>query len=86
LFSSAGDPSEEHVNEKVHWSVLAKLGRPCNVYGRSEPYNPPNLKEAMTRPGPNLAGKIAAITKEEAALLPPALSELAHAHAPLDSE
>lgn len=81
LFSGAGDPSEEHVNEKVHWSVLAKLGRPCKVYGRSEPYNPPNLEEAMTRLGPSLGGRIAGITSEEAALLPPFLSELAKAHA-----
>ncbi len=80
LFSSAGDPSEEHVNEKVHWSVLVKLDRPCNVYGRREPYNPPNLKEAMTRLGPSLGGRIAGITSEEAALLPPFLSGLAKAH------
>lgn len=83
LFSSAGDPSEEHVNEKVHWSVLAKLGRPCAVYGRRMPYDPQNLKAAMARLGPTLGGRIAALTAEEEALLPQDLVALAHARAAL---
>ena len=81
LVSSSGDPAEEQVNEKVHWSVLAKLGRSCNIYGANSRYDPPNLKEAMARLGSNLAGRVASITEEEARLLPPELVELAKASA-----
>jgi uncharacterized protein (DUF2235 family) len=81
LLSSSGDPAEEQVNEKVHWSVLAKLGRSCNIYGANSRYDPPNLKEAMARLGSNLAGRVASITEEEARLLPPDLVELAKASA-----
>jgi hypothetical protein len=81
LVSSSGDPAEEQVNEKIHWSVLAKLGRSCNIYGANSRYDPPNLKEAMARLGSNLAGRVASITEEEARLLPPELVELAKASA-----
>jgi hypothetical protein len=80
-----GNPDEEQVNEKVHWSVLAKLGRNCDVYGANTRYDPPNLKEAMARLGPDLAGRIAFITPEEARLLPPDLVGLAEARAVLQS-
>jgi hypothetical protein len=84
--SSGGDPTEEQVNEKVHWSVLAKLGRSCDIYGVANArYDPPNLKEAMARLGPDLAGRIAFITPEEARLLPPDLVGLAEARAILQS-
>ncbi len=77
LWSFSGDPDEAHVNEKVHWSVLAKLGRPCEVWGTGTPYDPPNLKEAMGRLGQDLGGRVAPITREEEALLPPALVAMA---------
>lgn len=80
-----GNPDEEQVNEKVHWSVLAKLSRNCDIYGANTRYDPPNLKEAMTRLGPDLAGRIAFITPEEARLLPPDLVGLAEARAVLQS-
>jgi len=80
-----GNPDEEQVNEKVHWSVLAKLGRNCDIYGANARYDPPNLKEAMARLGPDLAGRIAFITPEEARLLPPDLVGLAEARAVLQS-
>jgi len=79
-----GSPDEEHVNEKVHWSVLAKLGRSCNVYGvENTRYGPENLRQAMARLGPGLAGRIAYITPQEARLLPPNLVALAEARAVL---
>ena len=62
--------------------MLAKLGRSCNIYGAANArYDPPNLKEAMARLGPDLAGKIAAITPEEQDLLPPELASLARVSA-----
>ncbi|MFO1126093.1 MAG: DUF2235 domain-containing protein [Methylocystis sp.] len=81
-----GDPDQEHVNEKVHWSVLAKLGRSCEVYGAADTrYAPVNLQQAMARLGSGLAGRIAYITPEEARLLPPDLVALAEARAILHS-
>jgi uncharacterized protein (DUF2235 family) len=78
FFSSGGDPGEEQVNEKVHWSVLAKLGRNCAIYGAANArYDPPNLSAAMRRLGRDLAGKVAALTPEEERLLPPDLASLA---------
>jgi len=78
--SAGGDAGEEQVNEKVHWSVLAKLGRSCNVYGAANTrYDPPNLKEAMARLGADLPGRVARVTPEEARLLPPDLLALATA-------
>jgi uncharacterized protein (DUF2235 family) len=64
LFNKA-KPDEMHVNERVHWSVMKKLGRRCLVFGVPDaPYAPPNLPAAI-RPD-----QIAGITPEEAALLP----------------
>src|SRR5262249_21487285 len=58
------ESSMEHINEKVHWSVLRKRGRPCIVYGKSNtPYAPPNLPFDIP------VGKIAYITAEEEAIL-----------------
>ena len=51
------DPSEEHINERVHWTVLAKRAN------AQESYSPPNLP-ADIRPE-----RIAEITDEERALL-----------------
>jgi hypothetical protein len=59
------NPAEERINERIHWSVLAKRGRRCTYYGRpNTPYTPPNLP-------PNIPEhKVATITPEERAMLP----------------
>jgi hypothetical protein len=57
-FSNSEDPTEEHINERVHWSVIAK--RASTPAYR---YSPPNLPKDI-RPK-----KIAEITNEERALL-----------------
>ncbi|HUI14596.1 MAG TPA: hypothetical protein VL048_14130 [Xanthobacteraceae bacterium] len=54
---NTADPSEEHINERVHWSVLAKR---ANARQR---YSPSNLPENI------LPEQIAQITDEERALL-----------------
>jgi T6SS, Phospholipase effector Tle1-like, catalytic domain len=57
-------PEEMHINERVHWSVLQKRGRPCTVFGvPNTAYNPPNLPTTIPADG------IAAITPEEHALI-----------------
>jgi len=57
LFNS-DDPAEEHINERVHWSVIAKQ------LDRATPlFNPPNLPADIPE------DKIAAITDEERELL-----------------
>jgi uncharacterized protein (DUF2235 family) len=63
LFNSA-NPQEIHINERVHWTVLKKLGRPCTVFGTpNTPYRPSNVPTDIA------ADKIAAMTPEEQALL-----------------
>jgi hypothetical protein len=58
------DTSMEHINEKVHWSVLQKRGRLCIIYGKpNTPYAPPNLPSDVPE------GKIADMTVEEKAIL-----------------
>jgi uncharacterized protein (DUF2235 family) len=65
LFTNTANPDEEQVNERVHWSVMKKLGRSCTVFGvPNTPYRPVNLPAAI-RPD-----QIADITPEEQALLP----------------
>ena len=54
-FSNSKDPTEEHINEQVHWSVIAKHN--------GMPYNPPNLPAHIP------LEKIAAITEQERVLL-----------------
>jgi hypothetical protein len=54
-FSNSKDPREEHINERVRWSVIAKH--------KGILYNPPNL------PAPVPFDKIAAITEQERMLL-----------------
>jgi uncharacterized protein (DUF2235 family) len=55
---NSDDPAEEHINERVHWSVIEKH------QGRAPPlYNPPNLPADIPEE------KIAAITDEERELL-----------------
>jgi uncharacterized protein (DUF2235 family) len=58
IFNSAA-PDEENINERVHWSALAKRGS-----GATPLYNPPNLPTQIP------PEKIAAITDEEQDLLP----------------
>jgi hypothetical protein len=56
-FFNSKNPDEEHINECVHWSVMAKHA------GRTSPYDPRNL------PLPVPVEKIAAMTDEEQRLL-----------------
>jgi hypothetical protein len=57
-------PEVENINEKIHWSALAKRGRPCTVFGvPNTPYSPDNLPLAIP------SEKVAAITSEEQTLL-----------------
>jgi hypothetical protein len=58
IFLTATDPAEERINERVHWSVIAKH------QSQAAPlYSPPNY------PADIPADKIAAITDEERELL-----------------
>ena len=53
-----------NINERVHWSVLKKRGRPCIIDGvANTPYDPPNLPSNVP------PGKTADITPEEKELL-----------------
>ena len=58
-FFNTPAPNEVHINERVHWSALAKRGS-----GATPLYNPPNLPTQIP------PEKIAAITDEEQDLLP----------------
>jgi uncharacterized protein (DUF2235 family) len=65
IFFNRRNRAEEHINERVHWSALAKRGRPCTYYGKpNTPYAPPNLPSNIPEQ------KVATITPEERALLP----------------
>lgn len=76
--SNADDPDEKHINERVHWSVLAKLGRKCTFYGKPDtPYDPPNLRAAMERLGQGLGGAVASPTPEEVEMLPDDIAQKA---------
>jgi hypothetical protein len=64
-FLNTANPAEEHINERVHWSVLKKLGQPCTMLGRpNTPYRPSNVPAVIP------ADKVAAITPEEQAIWP----------------
>lgn len=64
FFTSRADPTEERVNERVHWSSMKKRGRPCTIFGvEKTPYDPLNMSQNMP------PEKIAAITPEEQSLL-----------------
>jgi hypothetical protein len=56
-------PGEVHINERVHWSAIAKRD--------SSTYSPPNLPTGIP------AEKTAAVTPEELGLLPASLAALA---------
>ncbi len=65
IFFNTRNPAEERINERVHWSVLAKRGRPCTYCGKpNTPYDPPNLPSSIPEE------KVAVITPEERAMLP----------------
>lgn len=60
------NPGEIHINERVHWTVMKKLGRPCTINGvAGTAYRPANLPATIP------PGRIAAITAEEQALMAP---------------
>jgi Uncharacterized alpha/beta hydrolase domain (DUF2235) len=64
-FMNTENSDETHINERVHRSVMQKLGRPCTVFGvPNTKYAPSNLPQGI-RPD-----QIADITPEEEALLP----------------
>jgi uncharacterized protein (DUF2235 family) len=64
-FTNTANPDEEHINERIHWTVMRKRGRPCTYFGvPNTPYEPPNVAAAIP------PDKIAAITPEEQALWP----------------
>ncbi len=56
-------PQEQHINEKVHWSVIEKLERKCNYLGDPNvPYAPPNVASPIP------SDRIAGMTDEEVIL------------------
>jgi hypothetical protein len=57
-FSNSEDPTEEHINERVHWSVIAK-----RVSTAADRYSPSNLPKNIQ------PEKIAQVTSEERTLL-----------------
>jgi uncharacterized protein (DUF2235 family) len=64
-FINKANPAEEHINERIHWTVMKKLSRPCTYFDVPDtPYKPSNV--AVPIP----PDKIAAITAEEQALWP----------------
>ena len=65
IFANTENPKREHINERVHWTVMKKLAHRCTVYGvPNTPYLPANLPSSI-RPK-----QIADVTPEERALLP----------------
>ncbi len=64
VFMNTANAKEEHINERVHWSVMKKLGRKCIVFDTpNTAYAPGNLPQAI-RPE-----QIADITPEERLIL-----------------
>jgi uncharacterized protein (DUF2235 family) len=59
-FSNSEDPTQEHINERVHWSVIAKRVSTT----AADRYSPPNLPKNIGQE------KIAQVTNEERTLLP----------------
>jgi len=65
IFFNTANRNDEHINERIHWSVLKKLGQPCTVCGvRNTPYKPSNMPATIP------PDKIADITPEETAIWP----------------
>jgi uncharacterized protein (DUF2235 family) len=64
LFFNTANSNEQHVNERVHWSVIdRRVAASCLMFGKAAKYTPDNVP--ATIPG----DKIAAITPEEQVLL-----------------
>lgn len=64
FFFNRANSDEEHVNERVHWSVIERRNAPsCLMFGEPAKYAPDNLPATI----PN--DKIAMLTPEEQALL-----------------
>jgi uncharacterized protein (DUF2235 family) len=62
-FFNTANPDQEHINERIHWSVLKKLGQPCTMLGRpNTPYSPSNVPAVIP------PDKVASITPEEEAI------------------
>jgi hypothetical protein len=65
IFFNTREPQEQHIEERVHWSVVMKRGRPCTYLGvPNTPYDPRNLPRAIPH------NRVAAITPEERMLSP----------------
>jgi hypothetical protein len=65
VFLNTANPNEEHVNERIHWSILKKLGQPRTVFDVPKtPYKPSNMPATIA------PDKIAPITPEEQAIWP----------------
>ena len=65
IFFNRANRNDEQTNERIHWSVLKKLGQPCTVYGvGNTPYKPSNMPATIP------PDKIADITPEETAIWP----------------
>jgi hypothetical protein len=56
--SADGNPREEHINERVHWSVIAK-----HKEQKTPLYHPPNLPQHIP------AERVAGLTDQERRLL-----------------
>jgi uncharacterized protein (DUF2235 family) len=65
IFFNTRRRQQEHINERVHWSVIKKHARACNYFGvPGTPYLPHNLPQAIPRE------RVAEITPEERMLAP----------------
>jgi uncharacterized protein (DUF2235 family) len=62
-FFNSENPQADRVNERIHWSVVQKRGRPCTIFGAANsPYEPPNVLSIIS------PERIAGITAEEKSL------------------
>jgi hypothetical protein len=69
IFFNTRRPQEEHINERLHWSVQEKHGRLCNYFGvPNTPYLPPNVPQGIGR------DRVAEVTPEETMLAAAAAS------------
>ena len=70
------DPNERRINERVHWSLLAKRGRRCSINDAPAVYAPPNLPDGLN------PDQKAAPSALEWSLLPIAVKQLLPADIP----
>jgi hypothetical protein len=65
IFLNTANSDNEHINERIHWSVVKKLGQPCTINGlKNTLYKPSNVPATIP------PERIAAITPEETAIWP----------------